>query len=307
MQKLEFRAMGCQMMVALDSEADWAMKRLEQVPGWFEDWEQSLSRFRFDSELVRLNANPGEWRPVSQTLWDVLQASLQAAEHSQGLITSAILPALETAGYTRSFNQMDSSMQTERIALEAPAVTDMGAIQLNVESRSVWLPPGMQLDFGGVAKGWAAHQAMRRLQDAGPVLVNAGGDISISSPRQNGETWTIGVIDPEGEDHLIEMLYLDQGAVATSGRDYRRWMQNGRWQHHIIDPRTNLPAATDLLSATVIAQTAMQAEMAAKMVFILGSREGFQWLDQNSEIAGLAVLENGEVLFSQGIEKYLKE
>ena len=64
---------------------------------------------------------------------------------------------------------------------------------------------------------------------------------------------------------------------------------------------------SDLLSVTVIAQTAMQAEMAAKKVLILGSREGFQWLDQNSEIAGLAVLENGEVLFSQGIEKYLKE
>jgi thiamine biosynthesis lipoprotein len=87
--------------------------------------------------------------------------------------------------------------------------------------------------------------------------------------------------------------------VATSGRDYRRWRRNGVWQHHIIDPRTNRPAKTDVLCATVIAPSACQAEMAAKTLLIMGSLEGLRWLEARPTFAGLVVLEDGTTLHSR--------
>jgi len=93
--------------------------------------------------------------------------------------------------------------------------------------------------------------------------------------------------------------------VATSGTDYRRWKQGGRWSHHIIDPRTGQPAQTDIVTATVIAPNAMTAEMAAKSTLILGSERGLEWIETRPELAARLVLETGELLDSHHLEQYL--
>jgi len=93
---------------------------------------------------------------------------------------------------------------------------------------------------------------------------------------------------------------INKGGVATSGRDYRKWFTNNRWQHHLIDTRTNQPAETDVYTATVIADDLMQAEMNAKMGVILGSKEGVAWLKAQSKVDYLLVLENGETIKSAG-------
>jgi thiamine biosynthesis lipoprotein len=94
--------------------------------------------------------------------------------------------------------------------------------------------------------------------------------------------------------------------VATSGKDYRRWKLDGVWIHHIIDPRTGQPAETDVLASTVIAPTVTEAEMAAKVVLISGSQSGLVWLEAHPQMAGLLVLDDGKLLYSQRIDKYLR-
>ena len=106
-------------------------------------------------------------------------------------------------------------------------------------------------------------------------------------------------------DQPLQLLMVGQGGVATSGRDYRRWQRNGVWQHHIIDPRTGLPAKTDVLSATVVASTTSEAEAAAKAALILGSDAGLDWLEAHPSCAGLLVLEDGQVSYSSRIYEYL--
>jgi len=101
------------------------------------------------------------------------------------------------------------------------------------------------------------------------------------------------------------MLKLGRCGVATSGRDYRRWQQNGAWQHHIIDPRTGQPAETDVFSATVIAPDVRQAEMATKTALILGSQAGLAWLEAQTSLTGMLVLEDGQVLQDSRFEKYI--
>jgi thiamine biosynthesis lipoprotein len=156
-----------------------------------------------------------------------------------------------------------------------------------------------------VAKGWAADQAARRLSGFGPALVDAGGDIAVSGPRTGAAPWTIGVANPFFPDDELETLLLAGGAgVATSGRDYRRWQRNGQWYHHILDPRTGRPAETDVLTATVVAPTAAQAEVAAKVVLILGRQQGLAWLAARPALAACLVLQDGRLLRTDSLAAY---
>lgn len=297
--------MGCQMLVATEDESRQAEQQLNEVPGWFADWEQRLSRFRPESELNKLNQRAGMAVQVSPIVWKVMQAALNAWLASDGLVNPAVLPALERSGYVKSFQQIGEVISIKEHD-SVPIPQTFSDIKFDESKCTVFLPEGMRIDFGGVAKGWAAHQAMQRLSDLGPVLVDAGGDVAISKPLSGNSPWVIGVNNPFNRGAHIEKINLREGGVATSGRDHRRWQQGGEWQHHIIDPHSGKPAETDLLSVTVVAKTVMEAEMAAKVVFILGSEVGLDWLDRREGATGLAVLENGELLGSHGIEDYLR-
>jgi thiamine biosynthesis lipoprotein len=146
---------------------------------------------------------------------------------------------------------------------------------------------------------------MERLQVEGPALVNAAGDISISGPRADGDPWQIGVADPFHQGEEIEVLFLNRCGVATSGKDRRRWLRDGVLQHHIINPITNQPAETDVLTVTVIASNVMQAEAAAKAVFIKGSGPGLEWIETHPDFAALFILDDGKMIYSQKMEDYL--
>ena len=304
MQRLEFRAMGCQMLAVLDSDESQARASLVQVPMWFAEWEASLSRFRDDSELSALNRANGNPVQVSETMWQVLKVAMRAARKSDGLVTPTLLDAVRAAGYDRSFDSLAASTVSASTVAARP-VGDWRAIERIAKTRTVRLPRGMRLDFGGVAKGWAADQAARRLSAIAPALVDAGGDIAISAATASGDAWPIAVADPFHADSDLDLLMVNHGGVATSGRDYRRWQRGGKWQHHIIDPRTGAPAETDVLTATVLAPTSVEAEVAAKTALILGSLEGLQWIEARSELAGLLVLEEGQIVRSRRLDDYV--
>ena len=135
--------------------------------------------------------------------------------------------------------------------------------------------------------------------------MDAGGDIAVSGPRQDSAPWVVGVANPFFPDDALDNLLLSgRGGVATSGRDYRRWQRNGRWYHHILDPRTGRPAETDVLTATVIAPSAARAEVAAKVALILGSQAGRTWLAARPELAGCLVLDDGRQIRTESFAAY---
>jgi thiamine biosynthesis lipoprotein len=302
--RVEFKAMGCRMVAIVDSPSTEAPELLQQVPAWFEDWEQSLSRFRAESELNSLNRSAGWPTPVSETLWEVFLAAVEAEAASDGLVRASILDALMDAGYDRSFDFLPKEQVAAPI-IEQNTIGSLFEVNLDGTKRTICLPTDMRLDFGGVAKGWAAHQASKRLASYGAVLVSAGGDIAISAEQSDGQKWPVAIDNPFIVGEYIDTLMLGACGVATSGTDYRRWKQGGRWSHHIIDPRSGQPAQTDLISATVVAPNAMTAEMAAKAVLILGSERGLEWIEARPELAALLVLETGEVLYSNHMKQFL--
>jgi thiamine biosynthesis lipoprotein len=300
MQQISFRAMNCNMMAAVDRAGPRVAHRLEQVPHWFALWEQRLSRFQPDSELSQINLSTGSHIGISSVMQEVLHSALRASRVSDGMVTPTILNALEASGYERSFDEIGEEVPENgrRVVEKAADVTAIQAVELNTHARTVRLAPGTRLDLGGIAKGWAADRAAHHLRRLGPALVNAGGDIAVTAPMQDGEPWPIGVSDPFDPERDTDILLIYQGGVATSGRDYRRWMKEKLWQHHIIDPRNGQPAQTDVLTATVVAPSAQAAEIAAKVVLIAGSTQGLEWLNHRPEYAGLVVLDDGEKIQS---------
>lgn len=304
MQQIRFYAMGCHMTAILDDDTPQGAESLRQVPAWFEEWEQVLSRFREDSELSRLNQLSGSPVTVSQTLWEVFQLSLLSNRYTNGLVSPALLKALQSAGYDRSFSELNPDQPTE-FKSDPYTEPELAKIFQDPQERILQLPDGMWLDFGGVAKGWAAQKAAERLGTNAPALVNAGGDIAVCAPPNRGLSWPIGLENPFNTNQQLQILRINAGGVATSGRDFRHWKQNGRIQHHIIDPHSGKPAKTDILAATVIAPDLYQAEAAAKAVLILGSQNGLNWLETKPSLAAILVLENQKILTSSRIKPYL--
>jgi thiamine biosynthesis lipoprotein len=313
-KRIDFKAMGSRTLALLDADSEEAEKSLGSVPAWFEEWEQALSRFRPGNELDRLNRSNGLPMAISETLWEVFKAALGAEKFTGGLVTPTILDALVLAGYDRSFDSLSAIQSGVGYALKNYPLDryaqpgnpgPCGVIVWDEPTRSLVMTEASHLDLGGVAKGWAADQAMQRLSHFGPALVNAGGDIAISGATSDGQPWPIGIDDPFQDGAHFETLKLEGCGVATSGKDYHRWLKDGLWHHHIIDPRSGLPADTDVMAATVVAPTVMEAEAAAKAAMIMGSEAGLEWLEADSGLAGILVLENGTHLYSRNMENFL--
>jgi FAD:protein FMN transferase len=229
----------------------------------FRDEEQRFSRFRSDSELSRLNARAGGWVTVSEGFGSLLDFSLSRAHATHGAFDPTVLAAVEAAGYDRDFDEV---IRSARGALRPPVPCGRWR-EIEVRGRSVRLPSGVGLDFGGAAKGWTADLAVGRALGAGMpwVLVSAGGDLRIGG---DAPTLSIDVEDPDEPTTPVMTLRLDRGALATSSIAKRTW---GPGLHHVIDPRTGAPALTDALQVTVWAPTCAAAEIAATTTLLAGT------------------------------------
>jgi thiamine biosynthesis lipoprotein len=302
MKTKSFQAMGSKIFIALDIPEISSVPMLDQVPQWFKEWEAILSRFLSMSELNKLNQQHDTWVSVSNVLWDVLQCARDAYTLSNGLVNAAMLKDIEKIGYTQDFSKFKKKIGIKNPSNNNQTDHEFEKIQFDSSRQSVYLPEGFFLDLGGVAKGWAVQQAMLRLSCISPVLVNAGGDIAINSEQQSGEPWLIGVTDPLNPEIHLQVLQVKSGGVATSGKDFHKWQLNGKWVHHILDPRTRLPAQTDVLTSTILAPSVLEAETAAKTTFILGSQAGRQWLNSHTEFTGLFILDDKTIITTEKIQ-----
>ncbi|MEZ4767445.1 MAG: FAD:protein FMN transferase [Caldilineales bacterium] len=291
MHEVHFRAMNTDVGIWLwstSTQANLALARAEQR---FEEAEAELSRFRPDSGLSRLNATAGKGpQPVSPLLWTVLAHAVDAARRTRGMFDPTLLEVLRAAGYNRSFELLGSSASS----LPAPSRSAWGwhCIRLHEAAGLVELPAGFGIDLGGIAKGWTVDRVALSLAEHGAVLVDAGGDIrAVGAP--GGQPWPVAVQDPFDETQDVAVLALGDGAVATSSIGRRRWQSGGKTMHHLIDPRTGQPSDSDLYSVTVLADTAEEAEVAAKTALMLGTAAGADWLAMQ-DLAGLLIDRRGQ-------------
>jgi len=219
---------------------------------WVRTVAARLTRFERGSELSRLNAAAGSWTAISPELEAVLRASMRAYEVSGGLVNVAVLPSLLAAGYTRPLAEGATPAALDGVH-SAPVVPDV----LEIAPGKARLAPNAGIDLGGIAKGWMADRLCERI--GSNAVVNLGGDLRARGDGPEGAGWPIGLAG-------TTVMLRDHGA-ATSSVLRRRW---GDGLHHLIDPRTGRPAASGLVEVSVVAATALAAEIVAKTALIAG-------------------------------------
>jgi thiamine biosynthesis lipoprotein ApbE len=261
--------------------------------------DAACSRFRCDSELVRLNARAGRRTLVSALLLQALAVAMRAAELTDGDVDPTVGRALELAGYDRDWSLLaapgagarDGSRRpatharrptghAPRPIRRAPRLTarvraGWQTIELDERSSTVRVPRGIRLDLGASAKAWAADRgaAAASLASGCGALLSLGGDIATcGAPPAGG--WKVHVTDDHRNDCSApgQTIVLDSGGLATSSTAVRRWRQGGHGMHHIIDPASGAPVQASWRTVSVAAADCTDANIAATASIVRAAR-----------------------------------
>lgn len=252
---------------------------------------QLFSDYMDSSELNKLSAASGgtAYRPVPPLLFNLLQRSVKAAALSHGSFDITIGPIVRLWRKARKTGVFPDSAAV-RQALQR---TGYRYIHLDTLHRTVWLEKAqMQLDLGGIAKGYAAQQVLDYLQTQGlPIaMVDAGGDLVTGKAPPGRAGWHIGINEPEKENLMPRLLQLQQLAVATSGDMYQYIEYKGQRYSHIVNPRTGM-GVTAQRNVTVIAADGATADWLATACSILPVQQALDLVKQFKN-AALLITEN---------------
>jgi len=275
------RALGGSLRVVVTRAADLAAARTA-VDELVQNVDDAANRFRDDSELSRLNSTPDRAVVVSPLLCALIAAALRGARLTNGAVDPTVGSAVKLAGYDTDFAQVPADGVA--IELVVSRVAGWQAIEFDQASRTVRLPRGVDLDLGATAKAMtsdlAAAAALAKIGGGG-VLVSLGGDIAVAGePPAHG--WLIQASEDSGApiQEGEETVSIRSGGMATSSTTVRRWTRGGVSLHHIIDPATGIPSQGPWRTATVVAGTCVDANIASTAAIVLGTN-AVPWLEAN--------------------------
>jgi FAD:protein FMN transferase len=294
-----FPAMGGTVEVQLVGQPAQEVRDIEAL---FADYEQVMSRFLPWSELSALNASAPEPFVASSRLFDVVREALDWTRATGGVFDPTVIDVLNGIGYDRTFELLRDAPRAPRAGAQQPRRWQ--SIGLDEETRTITLPEGVAIDLGGIGKGYTVDRAAEKLGPGATAIVNASGDLRAIGSGPNGAGWRIGVQDPFAPEEHFAVLVVSDRAVATSGSARRQWHVGQTRYHHLIDARSLTSSGSDLLTVTVIAESATEADVLAKVAFLLGSAQGLALLERFG-VEAIGVRRDGHSAATTGIERYL--
>jgi thiamine biosynthesis lipoprotein len=272
----------------LDAAVTAAFKEMRRLEG-------QLSVYLPESEIGRLNGSTDALELSAETL-ELVRRGQQIAAISSGAFDMG-LGALKGLWRIETDSPRIPADEELQQALVGLGPDDLLVSGTRVQRRS----NNVQVDLGGIAKGYAADRALEVLKQDGirAATVNAGGDIALFGTRA-GQPWRIGIRHPRIMDEILGTLVVSTGAVVTSG-DYERFFErDGVRYHHILDPRSGRPARLSR-SVTVLAASAAEADALATAAFVLGPQAGLKLLEDRDGVEGLIVSANGSLHKTSGL------
>jgi thiamine biosynthesis lipoprotein len=296
-----FGAMGGTVEVQLVNRPASAADGIEAL---FASYEQTMSRFLPDSELCALNASAGAPFHASPVLFDAVCEAMQWARATDGVFDPTIIDELEAAGYDRTFDALPGVRPARPRPDDERPVERWRGIVLDESEHTITLPPRVRIDLGGIGKGYTVDRAIATLGPGANAMVNASGDLYAMGDGPDGEGWYVGVANPFEPEADVAVLCVRDRGVATSGSAKRHWLAGDRRYHHLIDPRVGQSSDSDVLTMTVVAASATQADVLAKASYFLGSEGGLQIIGRYDGCACLGLTLRGGVVRSKGIAAY---
>lgn len=288
---IEITAYGPERKQAIDA----AFAEIKRIDALMNIYDQN-------SEASKINIAAGkEHVKVSDDMLFVLEKSLYYSELTKGAFDVTIGPLTMLWGVGKKGEYVPAKEELQ----EAVALTNYRDLKIDKVQHTVFLSkPGMMIDLGSVAKGYAVDQAISVLKQYNikSALVNAGGSIRVIGQRPDGQPWRIGVQHPRNSEGLVAKITLTKwDALDTSGDYQRYFIKDGIRYHHILDPRSGMPAHGNT-SNTIAMNNALDADILNTALFILDVNTGMQIMQSFPDAEALWVLENGQAVLTPGFK-----
>lgn len=305
-----FRAFNTEIFLSFISDNADTQKIIEKLKTNAGNFEKKFSRFNPASELTAINNKKTAKIKVSSEMLDLLAKAQKAYKETKGLFDPTILESLRKAGYDRSFDLIKKNpplYKSKNVEPELTKKVPFSSLKIDKRQKTISAPTGLRIDLGGIAKGYWVDKARKILEKYSKnYWLSAGGDLLLKGKNENGTPWEVGVQNPIQHDSDILKIKLpsDKTGIATSGITYRKGLKGKRRWHHIIDPRTGTPVKNTIYSVSVIAKSAMDADIMAKTVLILGIKKGLAFINGLPDYECIIIDDRLKKHLSKGMKKY---
>lgn len=259
-----------------------------------------LSTGNEDSEVAGINANNGGH--LSEDGAILMERSLELYKSTGGVFDVAIYPVMKAWGFTDgNYRVPDDETLKSLLQLADPSLIeyDSSTADVNFEEK------GVQIDFGGIAKGYTSSRIMDIYKEKGVTsgLVNLGGNAQVLGTKPDGSLWRVAVQSPDAEDEYLGVLETKDKAIITSGGYERYFEKDGVTYHHIIDPSTGYPAENGLISVTIVSADGTLADGLSTSLFVMGKDKAVDYWRAHSDEFDMILLTDDEQLYvSEGIK-----
>ncbi|MBR4081653.1 MAG: FAD:protein FMN transferase [Clostridia bacterium] len=261
-------------------------------------YERMLSKTIDGSDVSRMNAAGGETVTVDAETWNILARAKEISALTGQTFCVTIAPLTALWDFTGGTNRMP----TEQQRLDNLPLVDDEALILG-EGNTVTLKPGMQIELGGIAKGYIADRLADKVRGkvVGAIL-NFGGNVYAVGCKPEGAAFRVGVRDPKGSaSDFVAIVDVTDKTVVTSGTYERFFVVDGVTYHHILDPKDGLPARSDLAGATIVGESSMDADALATACIVLGREKALAMLNENG-FDGILIDTDGNIFMTDGLQ-----
>ncbi|HHV38766.1 MAG TPA: FAD:protein FMN transferase [Tepidimicrobium sp.] len=316
-----FAAVGCQEIYEIDEEPltrteflmdtviklniydrkdegimDKAVDRLKEI-------EEGMSATIPTSDVNLINENAGI-KPVKvrEDVYQVIQEAKNFAIATDGAYDPTIGPLVELWDIASKNREEADSIPTDEEIQKAKDLVDYNDLELRDGGYVYLKRPGMKIDLGGIAKGYAADEVKDIFVEEGvkSAIIDLGGDIYALGNKGKGRPWRIGIEDPfEKAGSYLGVSNVENKSIVTSG-DYKRFfIYKGNKYHHIIDPSTGYPTDNEISSISIISDRSIDGDALATALFILGVDKGSEIISDLEDVEAIFITKKGEVIIDE--------
>lgn len=289
----EIFAMDTVMSLKVYDESNKALAKAEEE---IHRIDTLLDRGNEESEIYKLNAEKSA--DISDEISDIIREALSAAELTDGAFDITIAPVMDLWGfYTKDFH--------------VPADEELNAVLQGVGYEKVQLdgnrcvfPENTSIDLGGIGKGYTSDRVAEILKKNGvsSAIISLGGNVHALGTKPSGDSWTVGIADPENSSSIIGKVKVRDRAVITSGGYQRFFEQDGKTYHHIINPATGKSAESGLLSVTIVSESGIKADALSTALFVMGMDKAARLWRESDDFEAVFVGDDGSITVTEGIK-----